>query len=102
MHVRQVSPAARYSFLAAWLSLNSSPCHLARSNRPIASKRKESHQRKYPILRADLSDPKRTNQCALVMNAVAATHADARNSERDPRSTTHGEPNRKSSVVTEL
>jgi len=33
---------------------------------------------------------------------VAATHADARHSERDPRNIIDGEPNMKSSVVAAL
>jgi hypothetical protein len=74
----------------------------ARSNRPIASNRKENHQRKYPIIRSVLLGQLNKYQCALTTKAMAAAHADARRSEGDPRSTTHGEPNMKSSVVTAL
>ncbi len=71
-------------------------------NKPIASTIKDSHQRKYPILRSDLSEPKRTYQCVLTMKTVVATHAHPRCNERDPRNATHGEPNMKKSVVTAL
>jgi hypothetical protein len=82
--------------------LNPASCRPARSNRPIASNRKENHQRKYPIVRSDLLGQLKTYQCALAMKAVAAAHADARHIERDPCNTTHGEPNMKSSVVITL
>jgi hypothetical protein len=69
-------------------------------NKPIASKRNENHQRKKPIASSDLADPKMKIQWMLTTKAVAAAHAENRRSDRDPRSTTHGDHSTKNSVVT--
>lgn len=82
--------------------MNPTACCPARSKRPTARNRKENHQRKYPIMRSALLGQLNTYQCALARKAVAAAHADARHIERDPRNTTHGEPNMKSRVVRTL
>jgi len=71
-------------------------------NKPIASKRNENHQRKKPIASSDLADPKMKIQWMLTTKAVAAAHAENRRSDRDPRSTTHGDHSTKNSVVTML
>jgi hypothetical protein len=68
----------------------------------MANRRNESNQRKYPIASWDRCGPKVIIQCALKIKAAAATHADHRRSSRDPRNTTHGEHNTKSTVVITL
>jgi hypothetical protein len=73
-----------------------------RPNKPIARSRNDHHQRKYPVVSSDLSDPKITIQCALKINAAAAAHANPLRSERDPRNATHGEARIKTSVVIAL
>jgi hypothetical protein len=76
----------------------------ARSNKPIARRANDHHQRKYPIPRFDTQPLglSRTYQCALNRKAAAATHEDARWSARLPRNTTHDEATKKKIVVTAL
>ena len=75
-----------------------------RSNKPIASKTNENHQKKYPIPNLDTNPPglRSTYQCELRTKVATATHAETRLTERDPLTATQGEPKINKTVATTL
>jgi hypothetical protein len=68
----------------------------------MANRGNHSNHRKYPIASCERCGPKMINQCMLKMKAAAATHAEHRRSNRDPRNITHGEHSTNYSVVSTL
>lgn len=90
---------------AALLCVDSAPWFPStRSNKPIASKTNENHQKKYPIPNLDTNPPglRSTYQCELRTKAATATHAETRLTERDPLTATQGEPKINKTVATTL